>query len=169
MQHPDQATVPPFFNKYLLLTERKDLQRELSGAADATFQLLQSIPDEKWNYRYAEGKWSIKELVQHVIDTERIFAYRALCIARGETANLPGFDENQYAAASEGDARSKSDLLNELRTVQKSTILLFQSFSESHLAKTGIVNQNRIDVRSIGFMTAGHKLHHNNILRERYL
>jgi hypothetical protein len=112
--------------------------------------------------------WSIKELVQHVIDSERIFSYRALCFARGESASLPGFDENTYAAASQADNRNKQSLLEELRAVQVATTLLFQSFSEAQLDQTGIANNNPVSVRAIGFITVGHTLHHKKILQEKY-
>jgi hypothetical protein len=130
---------------------------------------FQQIPDEKWDHRYAEGKWSIREMVQHMIDTERIFSYRALCFARGEKVSLPGFDENTYAAASNAGRRSKEELVEEFSIVRQGTLLLFRSFTEEQLNSTGVANNNPVSVNGIGFITAGHVLHHLNILQERYL
>src|SRR5205085_8014952 len=102
--------------------------------------LLESIPKDKWDYGYAEGKWTIKEMVQHMIDAERIFCYRALCIARGEMQSLPGFDENAYADASNASVRRTEELKEELAAVRKATGFLFRSFNEEQINKTGIAN-----------------------------
>lgn len=170
MKRPDLSRVPPFYHKYInLVPDGADLNQALEQNLINVSDFLEAIPDEKWLFRYEENKWSIKELVQHVIDSERIFAYRALCIARGETASLPGFDENTYTALANADARTKESLLQELRAVQISTALLFQSFDEAQLERYGTANNNPIQVRAIGFIAAGHLLHHKNILQERYL
>jgi hypothetical protein len=169
MKRPDLGRVPQFYHNYINLVQGDDVNRSLDETAQAMLDFLSAIPEERWPFRYAEGKWSISEMVQHLIDAERIFGYRALCIARGETASLPGFDENTYAAASKADSRTKAALLQELNVVQESTCLLFQSFDEDQLERFGVANNNAIQVRAIGFITAGHKLHHKNILQERYL
>jgi uncharacterized damage-inducible protein DinB len=168
MKRPDLATVPSFYHKYIQLVPGDDLNQLLQQNEAEMAEILSKIPEDKWTYRYAAGKWSIKELVQHVIDTERIFSYRALCIARGETASLPGFDETTYAAASDADVRSKHSLLAELGAVQRATTLLFGSFSEAHLDRSGVANNNPVSVRTIGFLTVGHMLHHKKILQEKY-
>lgn len=170
MKRPDLARIPQFYHTYInLVPEDADLVGLLELNKTLMGDFLAAIPEEKWNFRYAEGKWSIKELVQHLIDTERIFSYRALCIARGETASLPGFDENNYAALSNAEARSKEKLLEELNAVQSATALLFQSFDEAQLERFGTANNNPVQVRAIGFITVGHMLHHKNILQERYM
>jgi uncharacterized damage-inducible protein DinB len=169
MKRPDLARVPQFYHKYINLVPGNDLNALLQENKRIISDFLAAIPAEKWTFRYAEGKWSIKELVQHLIDSERIFSYRALCIARGETASLPGFDENNYAALSNADTRTKESLLQELNSVQTSTTLLFQSFNEEQLERNGTANNNPIQVRTIGFIAVGHMLHHKNILQERYL
>ena len=138
-------------------------------AAEKRTITLKNIPDEKWDYRYAEGKWTIKELVQHIIDAERIFCYRALNFARKDRSELPGFDENEFAAVSKADKRSKQDLLDELATVQKSSMQLFASFDDEQLNESGKANGNSIYVNGIGFIIVGHTMHHLNILKERYL
>lgn len=168
MKRPDLERIPHFYHKYINLVEGADLNLLFKQNQATIGDFLAAIPEEKWNFRYAEGKWSIKELVQHLIDTDRIFSYRALCIARGETASLPGFDEKPYAAASQADQRAKESLLHELKTVQESTALLFQSFTDDQLERFGTANNNPIQVRAIGFISIGHMLHHKNVLQEKY-
>jgi uncharacterized damage-inducible protein DinB len=130
---------------------------------------VEDIPRDKVDYCYAEGKWTVKELVQHLIDAERIFAYRALTIARGDQTPLPGFDETTYAAASKADARKWEDLVEEFKAVRQSTDLLFKSFTEDQLQQRGTTNQHKNTVNAIGFTAFGHLLHHKNILEEKYL
>lgn len=130
---------------------------------------LQDIPEEKWSYRYAEGKWTIAELVLHLVDAERIFAYRALRIARKDQTPLPGFEENDYVIHSKASSRSKDSLMKELKAVQEATRLLFESFDEEQLECSGTASGGTTYVRGIGFIIIGHGLHHRNILRERYL
>lgn len=164
----DLSTVPSFYHRYIENLKGADLATALSRHQRTLTGLLQSLPEEKWNFRYAEGKWSIKEMVQHIIDTERIFCFRALCFARGEKASLPGFDENIYAEASEADRRSSADLLEELKNVQAGVVLLFRSFSDAQLKKAGKANGNLVSVEAVGLITVGHAMHHANVLRERY-
>jgi uncharacterized damage-inducible protein DinB len=168
MKRPDLAKVPSFYHSYIYLVSGSDLNLSFQENKQVIGDFLAAIPEEKWNYRYAEGKWSIKEMVQHMIDADRIFAYRALCIARGEKASLPGFDENTYAGASNAGHRTKEALLQEYRTVQQATALLFQSFDENQLERSGISNNNPIQVRAIGFISIGHMLHHKKVLQEKY-
>ncbi len=130
---------------------------------------MDSIPVEKADYAYAEGKWTLKELLQHCIDTERIMVYRALCIARGEKQSLPGFDENSYAAASNANIRTWEGLVEEMQLVRKSTILMFDSFNEEQLQQRGSANNHPITCNALGFIIAGHFLHHERIVKERYL
>lgn len=169
MAKPDLATIPAIYHKYVNLVEEDTAAGALEKSTATTRNFFVSIPEEKWDYRYAEGKWSIKELVQHMIDTERIFSYRALCFARGEKQSLPGFDENVYAASSSAGRRMKDELIEEFDAVRKATEILFRSFDEDQLGKTGHANNNPVSVNGIGFITAGHVLHHLNVLRERYL
>lgn len=169
MKRPDLALVPPFFHKYINLVQGDDLNALLTQNQNEIQIFLADIPEEKWMFRYAQGKWSIRELVQHLTDTERIFTYRALCFSRGETQPLPGFDENTYAAASRADSRTKQHLLDEWNAVRQATVLLFQGLDEPALEQTGTANNNPISVRAIGFIIAGHALHHKNVLQEKYL
>ncbi|OLY92526.1 DinB superfamily protein [Cnuella takakiae] len=169
MAYIDFDRVPPFYHKYLQQVAQYSLEAALQHYAIELSSLLEAIPESRWNYRYAPGKWSIKEVVQHITDTERIFAYRALCFARGEKQSLPGFDENEYAQNASADYRSKQSLLDEFAAVHRSTRFLFDSFTQQQLETSGVANGNLVYVAGIGFTIAGHALHHLQILKERYL
>lgn len=169
MANIDFDRVPPFYHKYLKQVAQYNLQAALQHYATELQKLLEAIPESRWNYQYAPEKWSIKEVVQHITDTERIFAYRALCFARGEQQSLPGFDENQYAQNTNANYRSKQSLLEEFVAVHHSTRLLFDSFTHQQLETSGTANGNPVYVAGIGFTIAGHALHHLHILEERYL
>ena len=166
---PDLGRVPSFYHKYISLVKQDDLTNAFTQNQQDLLDLLASIPGENWDYSYAEGKWSIKELVQHLIDAERIFCYRALCFARKDNVSLPGFDENIYAMNSKANQRSKGNLIQEMQVVQQSTAAMFNSFDEEQLKASGIANNNSIYVSAIGFIITGHALHHKKILEERYL
>lgn len=148
-----------------LLAEKMDLLQHGSGIV----RLLKDIPAEKHDYRYAPDKWSIKEIVGHLIDTERIFAYRALAIARGEKESLPGYDHEVYQRSSNAGVRPMEDLLEELISVRVSTHHMFQSFSEKALARLGTANGGPMSVRAIYLIMYGPSMHHMIILKERYL
>lgn len=165
----DLTRIPQFYHGYINRIEETDLIALLQRHQVDSFQFFDSIPDDKWDFRYAEGKWSIKELVQHVIDAERIFAYRALRFARKDQTPLPGFDEDDYAPASKAERRTKNDLVEELKCVTTSTVLLFKSFDEEMMEAEGMANNNKIYVRGIGFVIVGHALHHVNVVKQRYL
>ncbi len=165
----DFSRVPSYYHKYINLVMQEDLLNAFTQNQQNLIDLLKSIPNERWDYSYAEGKWSIKELVQHLIDAERIFCYRALCFARKDTVALPGFDENAYAMNSKANQRSKEELVQELQTVQQSSVAMFNSFDEEQLQASGIANNNSIYVLAIGFIIVGHAIHHKRILEERYL
>ncbi len=165
----DFSRVPPYYHKYINLVTQNDLKTAFAQNQQNLIDFLDSIPGEKWDFSYAEGKWSIKELVQHLIDAERIFCYRALCFARKDNVALPGFDENSYASNSKANQRTKESLVQEMNSVQQSTVALFNSFDDEQLQTSGIANNNSIYVSAIGFIITGHALHHKQILEERYL
>ena len=169
MPRPDLAEVPEFYHKYVNLIQEETVTEAIQKNTERILPYLKTIPAEKWNHRYAEGKWSIKEMVQHIIDTERIFSYRALCFARGEKLSLPGFDENTYAAASKADKRTSEELIAEFESVRKSIAFLFDSFDAEQLRATGVANNKPLSVNAIGYIIPGHVQHHINILKERYL
>jgi uncharacterized damage-inducible protein DinB len=169
MPKPSPGTHPSYFQRYIDLVPEEDLQTAFKNQLPAISSLLQSITEEKANTAYAPGKWTIKELLLHMTDTERIFAYRSLCFARKEKASLPGFDENEYAANSNAGARSWQSLVDEFLLVRKSTEALFSSFTEDALNNSGIANNNPATAASMGFTAIGHVYHHKKILEERYL
>lgn len=169
MKRPDFSRTSELTQRYISQVEGDDLAALLYQRIPETSDFLSGIPEDNWMFSYAPGKWTIKEVAQHLIDTERILCYRALCFARGEGASLPGFDEAAYAAASRANERSKAVLLDELKAVQTATSYLFESFDEEQLEREGIANDTPNYVRAVGFMIVGHVLHHIQILKERYL
>jgi len=136
---------------------------------DAGFSSLAGIDPAPGDHRYAPGKWTIKEVVQHVIDSERVFAYRALRFARNDATPLPGFEQDDYVPASESWRRSMSDLLEEAATVRASLIALYRSFTPAMLARRGIASDRPVTVHALGWIAAGHAAHHLRIIEQRYL
>jgi uncharacterized damage-inducible protein DinB len=157
------------FYPYIKLVENEDLKTVLQNQMQETEDFFNSIPEEKYLYKYAEGKWSIKEVIQHIIDTERVFVYRALAFSRKDVHILPSMDENNYAANSNADSRKFQDLIDEFLAVRKSTIFLFNSFSSEQLDAVGKASDYEMSVKAMGYTIAGHAAHHINILKERYL
>ena len=168
MPRPSASEYSPFFQTYLNYTSGKDYTILVQQYHERITESWAAIPAEKVNYAYGEGKWTIKQMLQHVIDTERIFAYRALAIARKEPASLLGFDENEYANNGTAVHRNWKDMLIEWRVVRQSTNLLFASFTDEQLKQIGTANGKPISVNAIGFILFGHALHHLHILKERY-
>lgn len=154
---------------YINVAGEGNLYEDLEISLHDFIRFVQDIPMDKFDYRYAEGKWTIKEIIQHIIDTERIFSYRALRISRNDITPLPGFDENDYALNTNANDRHLQSLLTELSIVRQSTLALFKSFSEEQLKRIGIASNNEISVRAIGFIIIGHQKHHQKIYKERYL
>lgn len=158
-----------YYKNYIALVNHDDLVEALADSESKSNQFWKTISEEQGNYRYAEGKWSIKEMLQHIIDTERIFSYRALAFARGEKIALPGYDENAYADNCKAGTRSMKEMVEELELVRKSTIVLFKSFDESVLDNLGYASGSNLSVRAAGFIIVGHEIHHMNVVKERYL
>lgn len=169
MPRPDLSRVPAYYHNYINKVQKDDLGAIFTDHQRQFLDFLGNIPAEKWDYAYAPGKWTIKELVQHVIDAERIFAHRALCFARKDTTPLPGFDENTYVVNSKAGTRTKIDLIAEVQSVQRASATLFASFNEEQLEATGIANEQPTYVLGIAFIIVGHTIHHMDILKERYL
>ena len=159
----------PYWNRYIDLVEQADVAAALKAQERELAESFDAIGEERSTFRYAAGKWSIKQLVNHVADTERIFGYRALSIARGDTRSLPGFDEQLFAANADSDRRAFHEIAGEMLSVRRSTIALFDGLSAAAWDRVGTANDNRISVRSLAYVTAGHARHHLNVLRERYL
>jgi hypothetical protein len=166
---PQANEYAPYYKNYITLVPDGSLLEFLASQGESFASLLRTLPESKLLHRYAEGKWSIKDIAQHVIDSERIFAYRALSIARNDPHALPGFEENDYAAVANADDRNGEALAEDFTTARASTIALYKSFDESALTRKGIANNQPITVRSLGYIIAGHGLHHINVIKERYL
>lgn len=162
-------TIPPFYKKYVKLLDDANVHQALRISGHRMLEALYQIPEQHQDFRYEEGKWSIRELVGHLLDAERIFAYRALRFARNDTTPLAGFDENQYAPEAHVQVRSLKQLAAEARHLRQTTIDLFDSFSPDMLKRKGLANGTEVSVLALGFIIAGHETHHVQILRERYL
>ncbi len=160
---------PPYFNNYISLVENEEINSILESQAKEAEEFFKSIPENKWSYRYAENKWTVKEVLQHIIDTERVFSFRALVFARKDPNTFSSFNENEYAKNSCANTRNPEDLIEEFLAVRKSTQLLFKSFSEAQLHSVGKTSNYEMSVKAIGYMIAGHFVHHIQILKERYL
>jgi len=158
-----------YYERYVAMVKSDNMSQALMNSVTFSDEFWSSIPEELGNYRYAEGKWSVKELLQHIIDTERIFSYRALAIARGESIALPGYAENAYADNCFADSRTLQSLADELRVVRQSSIHLFKSFAEERLEMIGTASNSPLSPRAAGFILVGHEIHHINVVKERYL
>ncbi len=169
MAKPLPGEYASYFEHYISLVETETVAEALQRYSVQIVEFFKNIPAEKAVYRYADGKWSLKELLQHIIDADRIFSYRALCIARKDQTPLPGFDENTYADNSDADNRTWNDLLEEFMVVRQGCNKLYESFNEQQLQQTGISNNHPISVQSIAFISIGHLLHHMKVIQERYL
>lgn len=166
---PDKKDYAPYYQTYLDKIEGEDIIKILYQQTKELQNVLNSFSESRGNYRYAEGKWTVKEVIGHMMDTERVFAYRALCIARGETKPLPGFEQNDYVNAGKFNHRELFDINYEFRLVREANLLLFKSFDEEMLNKHGTASGYEVTVNALLFMIAGHAQHHLNILRELYI
>lgn len=160
---------PDFYSAYIETLENVQLIEDLEISLHQFIKFVQNIPMDKFDYRYAENKWTIKEIIQHLIDCERIFSYRALRFSRNDKTPLPSFDEVIYTENTSGNSRSIQDLLTEMSVVRQSTLSLFKSFSQEQLIRMGTASEKEVSVRAIGFIIIGHQKHHQNVFRERYL
>ncbi len=159
----------PFYSSYIESLGEVNLFDVLNTSLKDLVSTLENLPEEKLIYSYAEGKWSIKELVQHIIDAERVLSYRALRFSRNDATNLPGFDEDWYVNNSNGNTRNFKDLLKEFINIRNASISLFNSFTPEMMFLTGSANNSDMTVRALGFIIAGHQMHHLKIIKEKYL
>ncbi|HEX8556967.1 MAG TPA: DinB family protein [Pyrinomonadaceae bacterium] len=165
---PDEYAA--YYEKYVsLAADAGDVLETLERQGAETLALLRGLPEERGAHRYGEGKWSVRQLVGHVNDTERLFAYRALAIARGDGAPLPGMDQEVWMAGSDFDSRALGDLADEFEAVRASTLHLLRHLSPDAWARRGVASDNEVTVRALAYIIAGHEAHHLRILRERYL
>jgi hypothetical protein len=166
---PDASEYPPYYSPYIKLAEDNDLVTSLKNSEKELGELINSIPEEKADYRYDQGKWSIKEVMVHLNDAERVFAYRALRFSRNDKTELAGFDENTWVPESNAGHRTLKDILKEHTHVRQSSLSLFENITEDMALRKGLANGKEISVRALGFIIAGHALHHVNTIRDRYL
>lgn len=158
----------PFAN-YVLEAGEINLIEELEISLHDFIRFVQNIPMDKFDYRYAEGKWTIKEIIQHLIDCERIFSYRALRFSRNDKTALPGFEENDYVDNTDANRRSLQDLLTEFSALRHSTLLFYKSLSQEQLKRVGTASTFQISAGALGFAIIGHQKHHQKVFEERYL
>lgn len=166
---PDETEYLSYYGRYISLVPDGDILTLLSKQREATIALLRSIPESQANFRYAPDKWSIKELVGHVIDTERIFAYRALRFARNDKTPLPGFEQDDYIRHASFDDCALGDLASEFESVRQSSLFLFKHLDKEAWMRRGVASESEVSVRALAYIIAGHELHHREILRSRYL
>jgi len=169
MTKPDIEGAPAYYRTYLEYVKDYDLIEAFKHSGELTQSLISSLPEDMGQYRYEEGKWSIKEVVCHVMDVERIFAYRALRFARNDKTALPGFEENDYAPEANAHDRSFIHLAEETARLRLTTIDLFESFTPAMMKRTGMANKTELSVLNLGYIISGHESHHRKILTERYL
>jgi len=165
---PLDTEYAPYYQGYIGHVTEQEILPVLRSQLDALDVLLGRVTPEHETYRYAEGKWSIREIVGHLIDAERVFGHRAFCIARGEKQNLPGFDQNDYMLTAPYDRIDLEDLLSELRLVRLSNIAMLRTLDGEAWVRMGTANDNQVSVRALAFIIAGHARHHMEVLRERY-
>ena len=165
---PEADEIPPHFVGYISKVTESDPLAVLTSQIDVTVGLLRGLSEADALKRYAPEKWSVKEVVGHLTDTERIMAYRALRIARGDETPLPGFDEKAYVPPAKFDARPLADLVADFRTVRNATLGLFKSFDADAWRRRGTASGKPISVRALGYMIPGHERHHVEVLKARY-
>jgi len=169
MSRPDLTKVAPFYHNYINQVSQDNLTSAFQSGTPVFLNFIDSIPATKYDYSYAPGKWTLREMLQHIIDAERIFDYRALRFARKDETPLSGFDHNKYVELSKAANRDWNELKDEFRVVRKSSEYLFGSFDEDQLNAAGVSSNNPLYVLGLGYIVIGHTLHHKRIIEERYL
>jgi uncharacterized damage-inducible protein DinB len=170
IEKPKEGEYPAYAVMYMkLIPDDGMLLKHLGDGFDSVKKLILSLSGDKLLYRYANNKWTIKEVLVHLIDDERIYAYRALCFARNEKTPLPGFEQDDYIASSNANHRNIENILQEYEAVRNATIAFYEGLDDVALLRSGIANNNKATVRALGYHIAGHELHHLNIIKEKYL
>lgn len=169
MSRPEETDFPEYFARYIAKVSGSNIMEAMRNHAADLNDFYSGLPEEKAGYRYAPGKWTVKEVLQHVIDTERIFSYRVLRIARKDRTPLPSFDENSYAEYSRANEKSLASIKEEFLAVRKSTDLLLSGLNDEQLAEQGISSNMPVTANAICFIIYGHLIHHKQVLAEKYL
>ncbi len=167
---PAQSEYPTYANMYMKYTVKDgSLIQQLTESLETTLKLIKSLPEAALNFRYQEGKWSIKDILVHIIDDERIYCFRALAFARNDKTNFPGFEQDDYANFADTNKRSIENILAEYQAVRLATTTLFAGFSETALQRIGTANNNNTSVRALGYHILGHELHHTEVVKKHYI
>ena len=169
MERPQPGEYAHFYETYVSLVETDDIVASLSAQAQATTAALSSLPESKGDFRYEPGKWSVKQVLGHINDSERIFAYRALRISRKDAKPLEGFEQNDYVDNGGFERRSLSGMIDEFKAIRRATLLLFENLDSEAWLRRGVANQYEVSVRALAWIIAGHELHHRSILKAKYL
>lgn len=169
MKRPQPNEYPSFYKNYIDNVKTDNIIKELRDQVLDIQAIISEIPEDKEDYAYADGKWTIKEIIGHIIDTERVFGYRAMRFARKDKTPLPGYDENFYVANANFSKQTLYSLGHEFAIVREANLALFKTWDEDTLSQMGIANKLDVSVRSLLFMIAGHATHHMNVIKERYL
>jgi hypothetical protein len=169
MKRPEKSEYPEYFERYIQLVRGENVIRALEGQMLELQALLSDLPSEKEDFAYAEGKWTIKEVIGHLIDCERIFGYRALRFLRGDTQPLLGFDDKEFVAAGKFNKRTLYDLAHEFSVLREANIIMFKHQDEEALSRKGTANNVEINARSMAFVMAGHTTHHIQVIKSLYL
>ncbi len=168
IERPGTGEYADFYAGYISGLPPGDILEILDRQKSQLRHLAENVKADRETFRYAPGKWSLREVIGHLIDAERVFSYRALCFSRGDETPLPGFDENFYVANASFDSRPLSSLIEELTLLRSANVLLFRSLAPEKLARAGVANSYPVSVRALAFILAGHLHHHLEVLRERY-
>lgn len=169
LNRPSKEEYGTYYDRYISLVPEGDVAELLKSQYIEIEDLLASLPEERGSFRYAPGKWSLKEVVGHMADTERVMAYRLLRIARGDQTPLPGFDQDVFVKGASFDSFSLKDLLEDYSAVRRSTLTLLRGVTEEVSLRAGTVGDNPATARSLAYIIAGHEIHHLKVIRERYL
>lgn len=168
MKRPDETEFAPFYAGYVALVPEEDILAVLGRQAEEIRALLATVPPAREGHRYAEGKWSIRQVVGHLVDAERVFGHRAFCFSRGEPAALPSFDENAYVDRAPSDRVPLAELAEELALVRRANLAFLGRLGEAEWARAGTASGKPVSVRALAWIMAGHPRHHVAVLRERY-
>ncbi|MBX2991283.1 MAG: DinB family protein [Bacteroidetes bacterium] len=168
-RYPEPTEYAPYYRTYVSLVPKEDILATLNRQKDETLRLLRGIPQSQEQFRYAPGKWSIRELLGHVIDSERVFSYRALRISRNDKTPLPGFEQEPYIQFGNYDACPLAELSEEFSHVRQATTALFKHLSDEAWLRSGTASNAEVSVRALAYIIAGHEVHHRNILQTKYL
>lgn len=169
MSRPLTSEYAAFYETYVSKVPEDDLTAAFRKHTAALLAFLNKVPAKKWDHAYAPGKWTVKQVLQHMIDTERVFAYRALNFARKDPNPLPGFDENEFADVARVEHREWNDMVEEFQFIRNASDHFFRALNQEELSRTGVASGKPVSVRALGFIIIGHAIHHTEVVKERYL